>query len=90
MDARRCVDAMVAFNRPSVKTHAGIWRDLAVRKRRTEVDQLVGPVVEIGARHGIACPSLARLAAMVHEVEDGTRPMRDDNLLALLEATEPA
>jgi 2-dehydropantoate 2-reductase len=36
--ARYSVDAMVAFNRPNAKTHSGIWRDLAVRKRRTEVD----------------------------------------------------
>jgi 2-dehydropantoate 2-reductase len=36
--ARRSVDAMVAFNRPNAKTHSGIWCDLAIRKRRTEVD----------------------------------------------------
>ncbi|HEY4295607.1 MAG TPA: 2-dehydropantoate 2-reductase N-terminal domain-containing protein, partial [Paraburkholderia sp.] len=35
--ARDSVAAMVAFNRPNAKTHSGIWRDLAVRKRRTEV-----------------------------------------------------
>lgn len=88
-DARRCVGEMVAFNRASVKTHSGIWRDLAVRKRRTEVDQLVGPVVEIGARYGIACPTLARLVEMIHEVEDGRRPMSDDNAIALRDESAP-
>ena len=39
-------DDMVAFNRRSAKTHSGIWRDLAVRKRRTEIDAQLGPIVE--------------------------------------------
>ncbi len=39
------MDAMVAFNRRSAKSHSGIWRDLAIRKRRTEVDAQLGPVV---------------------------------------------
>ena len=31
-------------------TRTGIWRDLAIHKRKTEVDRLIGPVIEIGAR----------------------------------------
>jgi 2-dehydropantoate 2-reductase len=85
-DARRCVDAMVAFNRPNAKTHSGIWRDLAVRKRRTEVDFQIAPIAEIGARYGIACPALKNLVAMIHEIEDGKRPQEDSNLDALLAA----
>ena len=86
-EARHSVDAMVAFNRLSIKTHSGIWRDLAVRKRRTEVDLQVLPVVQMGELHGIDCPACRKLVAMIHEVEDGQRPMVDDNLLELLEAT---
>ena len=82
--ARQSVDAMVAFNRPSAKTHSGIWRDLAVRKRRTEVDVQLLPVVETGGTHGIPCPKCSRLTAMIHEIEDGKRPMTDDNLIELL------
>ncbi len=84
--ARASVAAMVAFNRPNAKTHSGIWRDLAVRKRRTEVDVQVLPVVEYGAARGVACPKCRRLAAMIHEIEDGIRPMTDDNLLELMRA----
>ena len=43
--AMRSIDDMVAFNRRSAKTHSGIWRDLAVRKRRTEVDAQLGQIV---------------------------------------------
>lgn len=78
--ARRSVAAMVAFNRPNAKTHSGIWRDLAVRKRRTEVDAQLAPIVALGAGHGIACPKLAALVATIHDIEDGKRAMSDANL----------
>jgi hypothetical protein len=40
----RSLDAMVAFNRRSAKTHSGVWRDLAVRKRKTEGEAQLGPI----------------------------------------------
>jgi 2-dehydropantoate 2-reductase len=81
--ARASVAAMVAFNSTSAKTHSGIWRDLAIRKRRTEVDMQIAPIAEIGARHGIDCRVTRKLVEMIHEVEEGRRPMTDDNLLEL-------
>ena len=82
--AKASVDAMVEFNRPSAKTHSGVWRDLAVRKRRTEVDVQIMPIADIGARHGIPCPTVRKLVDLIHEVEDGKRNLSDDNLLELL------
>jgi 2-dehydropantoate 2-reductase len=82
--ARRSVAAMVAFNRPNAKTHSGVWRDLAVRRRRTEVDVQIAPIAEIGARHGIDCPAVRKLVSLIHEVEAGRRGLADDNLLELL------
>jgi 2-dehydropantoate 2-reductase len=81
--ARRSIAAMVAFNRTSAKTHSGVWRDLAIRKRRTEVDVQIAPIVEIGARHGIDCRTTRRLVRMIHEIEEGRRAMTDNNLLEL-------
>ncbi len=83
---RASVAAMVAFNRPNAKTHSGIWRDLAIRKRRTEVDMQIAPVVALGRRHGLSCPKLAALVAMIHAIEEGRRPQDDANLNALLAA----
>lgn len=80
------VSAMVDFNRGSAKTHSGVWRDLAVRRRPTEVDVQIAPIAATGARHGLPCPTIARLVAMIHEIEDGRRPMRDENLLELMVA----
>ncbi len=84
--AKACVDAMVAFNRPNAKTHSGVWRDLAIRKRRTEIDVQIWPIAEIGAKHGLPCPTVRKLVDMIHEVENGTRKMTDDNLLELIPA----
>ena len=81
--AKQSVAAMVAFNSTSAKTHSGVWRDLAIRKRRTEVDVQIAPIAEIGARHGIDCRATRKLVEMIHEVEEGRRPMTDDNLLEL-------
>jgi 2-dehydropantoate 2-reductase len=79
-ETARSFDAMAAHNRRSTKTHSGIWRDLAIRKRKTEVDAQLGPVVEIGRAHGVATPVTARLIAMIHEIEDGWRALGIANL----------
>ncbi len=86
--ARASLARMVAFNRASTKTHSGVWRDLAVRRRRTEVDAQIAPIAAIGAAHGIATPLVARLVAMIHEVEAGRRPQSRDNLVELARAAE--
>jgi 2-dehydropantoate 2-reductase len=82
--ARRSAAAMVAFNRPNAKTHSGIWRDLWVRRRATPADAQIGAVPPIGRGHGLACPTLERLIAMIHEAERGERKMSDDNLTELM------
>ena len=73
-------DDMVAHNRRSAKSHSGIWRDLAIRKRKTEVDAQILPIVEIGRKLGVATPLTARTVAMIHEIEDGKRPLALANL----------
>jgi 2-dehydropantoate 2-reductase len=77
------MQAMVAHNRRSAKSHSGIWRDLAVRKRRTEVDAQLGPIVAHGAEAGIATPVTARLIGMIHEIEEGRRKLVRGNLAEL-------
>ena len=82
--AEKAVNDLVVFNRPSAKTHSGIWRDLFVRKRTTEVDVQIKPIADIGAKHGIATPTITKLVVLIHEIEQGKRPMNDDNLLELI------
>jgi 2-dehydropantoate 2-reductase len=77
------IDAMVAFNRGSAKTHSGIWRDLAVRKRRTEVDAQIGIIATIGREAGVPTPALERLVFLIHEIEEGRRPLAWETLDAM-------
>lgn len=69
---------LAEFNSRTAKTHSGIYRDLAVRKRRTEVDPQVATVADIAASHGIDTPLLRRLVSLIHDIEDGRREMSAD------------
>jgi 2-dehydropantoate 2-reductase len=83
--ANRSLDDLVAHNRRSAKTHSGIWRDLAVRKRPTEVDAQLGIVVTL-AREAPSQPStplVARLVELIHDIERGVRTQSRETLDAL-------
>jgi 2-dehydropantoate 2-reductase len=87
--AARSLDDLVAHNRRSAKTHSGIWRDLAVRKRPTEVDAQLGIVVTLAAEQGTDAPITARLVELIHDIEKGARPQSLEtlDLLASLAAS---
>jgi 2-dehydropantoate 2-reductase len=82
-EAEASLDDLVDFNRASAKTHSGIWRDLAVRKRRTEVDAQLGPVVKLGSDAGLPVALTAALIRQIHEIEEGTRKRGWENLVEL-------
>jgi 2-dehydropantoate 2-reductase len=82
----RSMAAMVAHNRGSAKSHSGIWRDLAVCKRKTEIDAQIAIIAEIATKHGQKAPITRRLVALIHEIEDGKRAMGRENLAVLAEA----
>ena len=73
-------DRLIAIRRTDQKTHSGVWRDLAVRKRRTEVDAHFPPVIAEAERRGLATPVLRRLIELIHDIEDGRRPLDRRNL----------
>lgn len=73
---REMADAM----RGAIKQHMGIWRDLAIKKRKTEVDMQVAVIVAKGREQGIATPVNAAVLRVIHEIEDGTRGMDWSNL----------
>lgn len=76
-------DAMVRHNRQSAKTHSGVWRDLAVRKRKTEIDAQFGAIVERARRHAIPTPTLTRMISLIHDVENGNRAQSWETLAAI-------
>jgi 2-dehydropantoate 2-reductase len=87
--ARRSLEALVVHNRGSAKSHSGIWRDLAVRKRKTEAEHQLGPIVQAAERHGLKAPITARTIALIREIEDGKRK-QDWASLDLLAEMVPA
>ncbi len=81
--AERSLDQLVAHNRKSAKTHSGIWRDLAVRKRPTEVDAQLGIVAALGAVAGVPTPLTSAVVQLIHEIERGQRTQGLEALDAL-------
>jgi len=72
------LNRMIANNRKTAKTHSGIWRDLAVRKRKTEVDAQIGVMVAMGAKAGVPLPVVTKLVDLIHDIEEGRRVQADD------------
>ena len=53
----RAMAAISRFYRSHTKTKTGIWRDLVVRKRKTEVEAHLGATLERAGRHGLRHPA---------------------------------
>ena len=79
--------ALIALSRESGKTHSGVWRDLAVRKRPTEV-AMFDVILAEGKRLSTPMSFTRHWIKMIHEIEDGKRPLglaNLDELKAILE-----
>src|SRR5499427_2362949 len=76
----RAMAAIAEHYRAHTKTKTGIWRDLAVRKRKTEVDGQ--PAVTAAKAHarGVSAPLTTRLIELIQDLESGRRPMAWSNL----------
>ena len=78
------------YTAQTAKTHSGIWRDLAVRKRKTEVDPQIGVIATLGREVGAATPVLETLVSLIHDIEDGRRPMAFETLKVLIDRCRSA
>jgi 2-dehydropantoate 2-reductase len=70
-DLEGSLDRLAAFNRRSAKTHSGIYRDLAVRKRKTEIDEML---------RDVSGPVFDKVAEIIHDIEQGRRVCEAANL----------
>jgi 2-dehydropantoate 2-reductase len=68
------------------KTHSGIWRDLAVRKRKTEAGAQLNIVPKLAAEHGIPTPALRAVGQLIADIEEGRRAQSPETFAALLAA----
>jgi len=76
----RAMSIIARHYRAHTKTKTGIWRDLAVRRRKTEVGALLGATVLRAQKLGLAMPLTERLIAMIADLETGRRVMTWDNV----------
>jgi len=85
-DAIAVIHWLRAFTSESAKTHSGIWRDLAVRKRKTESGAQLGIVPRLAAELGIPTPALSMVGRLIADIEDGRREQSPETFAALLDA----
>ncbi len=79
-DLEGSLDRLAAFNRHSAKSHSGIYRDLMVRRRKTEVDDIMAE---------LSGPLTIHIGRMIQSIERGERTCEVANL-ELLAAQERA
>jgi 2-dehydropantoate 2-reductase len=70
-DLENSLDRLALFNRKSAKSHSGIYRDLMIRKRKTEVDEV---------HKDFQGPLFDRVVEMIHDIEEGRRTCEVSNL----------
>jgi 2-dehydropantoate 2-reductase len=70
-DLEGSLDRLVTFNRNSAKSHSGIYRDLMVRKRKTEVGDLM---------RDLKGPLTNYVGELIHAIERGERTCEVENL----------
>src|ERR1700761_4860459 len=75
-DLEGSLDRMAEFNRNSAKQYSGIYRVLVVRKRKTEIDEMLRDV------NG---PIFNQVAEIIHDIEEGRRVNERANLDELAE-----
>jgi 2-dehydropantoate 2-reductase len=77
------LQALGKFNRGSAKSHSGIYRDIAIRKRKTEADDQLGPIISLAAQAGLPTPMTQQVKDMINQIERGQREQTLQNLNAL-------
>ena len=82
-DLEGSLGRLAAFNRNSAKKYSGIYRDLVVRKRKTEIDEVL---------RDFNGPVFSKVAQIIHDIEEGRRVNERANLdeLAAFVAALPA
>jgi 2-dehydropantoate 2-reductase len=80
------LDWLRDYTAVGAKTHSGIWRDLAVRKRRAEASAQLDIIPRLAAEAGLATPALTALGTLIQDIEEGRRPQSPETFDLLLAA----
>ena len=68
------MEKIAAHFRGKAINKTGVWWDIAVRKRRTEVEGIVGATVRKGEELGLSLPLNRRLVVLIHELRRRETP----------------
>ena len=79
---RPAIEGVARFYAAQVQRRTGVWRDLAIRHRKTEIDCHAGALARQGRELGLDMARVERLVALMHAAEEG-RPRRLENIAAL-------
>jgi 2-dehydropantoate 2-reductase len=77
--ADAALDAVADPMRGAEKQHMGIWRDLRVKRRQTEVDMQTAVIVATGRERGIATPVNDAVLDTIKAIEAGELGMEWGN-----------
>lgn len=73
-------DSLIAWLATQTKKRSGIWRDIAVRNRHTEVPTQYGPLIEKADRHGIDVALISEMVRLIADLENGRIAMDESHL----------
>ena len=71
-----------------VKVHNSLWQDLYLKRPRIESEYIHGPIIELGAAHGVATPynaAMLQVARDLHAAGGGPETLRLADLYAAVE-----
>jgi 2-dehydropantoate 2-reductase len=72
--------AQIAYWKRGLARRTGVWRDLAVRHRKTEAEFILGALIDAADRAGRPVPRVRALARIIHDLEGGRGQMRWEHL----------
>ncbi len=73
-------DAQIVYWQRGIARRTGVWRDLAVRRRKTEATPILGALIHAAEQTGRPVPRARALLRIIEEVEAGRRQMDWANL----------
>ena len=75
--------AQIAYWQRGIARRTGVWRDLAVRRRRTEATPILGALLDAAGEVGRPAPRARTLLRIINEIEEGQRQLDWANLQEL-------
>lgn len=84
IQANAATDRLVAWLHTLDKKRSGIWRDIVVRQRPTEVPYQYGSILQLARQHDVLVPTLTRVLERLQDLESRQVEMGEHLLTGLV------